>query len=111
MPNASLQVTITNAGSNWSAAPKDSAAGANVQNQGKVTFKVPSGGCRLCFGASNLWVGKDTACFDLSADTELTLTADANNQTMQYGVCAYGDTNCSASNPRQTTGYSIKTSS
>ncbi len=111
MANASLQVTITSNANGWSAAPKDSAAGADVQNQGKVTFKVPSGGCRLCFGASNIWVGKDTDCFDLSADTELTLTANANNQTLSYGVCAYGDANCSAASPRQTTGYSIKTSS
>lgn len=111
MANNSLQVTITSNTNGWSADPKDSAAGANVKNQGKVTFKVPQGGCRLCFGASNIWAEENTDCFDLSADKTLTLTANANNQTLQYGVCAYGDSNCSSANPTETTGYSIKTSS
>jgi hypothetical protein len=111
MPSNTLQVTITNNVNGWSAAPKDSAAGANIKNQGKVTFKVPAEGCRLCFGASNIWAEESTNCFDLSADTTLTLTANADNQTLSYGVCAKGDANCSAASPKQTTGYSIKTSS
>lgn len=109
MPNP-LQITITkNPNGEWSAAPKDSASGANASNQGQVSFQVPQGGCRLCFTAGNIWSEENAACFDLDSNKTLTLTSNANNKTLDYGVCDKGDSNCKAKNPTETTGYSIKT--